>query len=70
VNPSFHSFGSDHVSFQRAGIPAVLLIELDDTDYPNYHRSTDVLNDQNVNGDQSIAILRGLAASVYELAQQ
>lgn len=40
---SDNSFGSDHVSFQRAGIPAILGIELDDTNYPHYHRVTDTV---------------------------
>jgi Zn-dependent M28 family amino/carboxypeptidase len=43
INLSDNSFGSDHVSFQRAGIPAILGIELDDTNYPHYHRVTDTV---------------------------
>jgi hypothetical protein len=38
---SYFSFGSDHVPFQDAGIPAILCIDLDWDEYPWYHRSTD-----------------------------
>eukprot|EP00002_Diphylleia_rotans_P013500 TRINITY_DN263_c0_g1_i1.p1 TRINITY_DN263_c0_g1~~TRINITY_DN263_c0_g1_i1.p1 ORF type:complete len:435 (+),score=83.20 TRINITY_DN263_c0_g1_i1:50-1354(+) len=41
VDLSYSSFGSDHVSFQRAGIPAILGIDLDWGSYPDYHRTTD-----------------------------
>jgi len=67
---SNNSFGSDHVPFQRAGIPAILLIEADDTNYPHYHRSTDVVNNQNVNVEQSRNIIRGAVASVWDLANE
>jgi len=60
------SFGSDHVPFQEAGIPAFLAIERDDTDYHSYHRTTDVA--ANCNADQSVAILRGLAATMCDAA--
>ena len=36
------SFGSDHVPFQQAGIPCYLAIEMDDTAYPGYHKTSDV----------------------------
>lgn len=67
VHSSPVSFGSDHVSFQRANIPAILLIEQDDTNYPNYHSSKDDLNEDNVNRDQAVDILRGLAGTVVDL---
>jgi len=41
---SYYSFGSDHVPFQDAGIPAILAIDLDWAEYPYYHRSTDTYN--------------------------
>ena len=44
TNPNYFSFGSDHVSFQNAGIPAYLLIEEDWEVYPDYHTSQDVFN--------------------------
>ena len=38
---SYFSFGSDHVPFQDAGIPAILAIDLDWASYAPYHRTTD-----------------------------
>jgi len=67
---SNNSFGSDHVPFQRAGIPAILLIEADDTVYPHYHRTTDVVSNQNVDVDQSRNIIKGAVASVWDLANE
>lgn len=66
---SSRSFGSDHVSFQDANVPAVLLIEQDDTQYPNYHRSTDTFTSSNVNMQQTMGILRGLATSMVDMCQ-
>lgn len=37
----YHSWGSDHVPFQQAGIPAFLAIDYDWDSYSDYHRSTD-----------------------------
>jgi len=42
-------FGSDHMSFLDLGLEGVLTINGDDEAYPNYHQSTDTI--QNVNGD-------------------
>ncbi|MEZ5443391.1 MAG: M28 family peptidase [Lysobacterales bacterium] len=39
---SLNAFGSDHVPFLNAGMPALLTIENDWDSYPDYHRSTDV----------------------------
>jgi len=36
IRKDYSSFGSDHVPFQRAGIPAFLAIEQDDTNYPYF----------------------------------
>eukprot|EP00004_Rigifila_ramosa_P017619 TRINITY_DN42_c0_g1_i6.p1 TRINITY_DN42_c0_g1~~TRINITY_DN42_c0_g1_i6.p1 ORF type:complete len:447 (+),score=128.36 TRINITY_DN42_c0_g1_i6:27-1343(+) len=66
ITKTYNSYGSDHVPFQQAGLPAFLSIELDDTDYPGYHRTTDQINYLSV--DQSIAILRGLAGTIWDLA--
>lgn len=38
---TWNSWGSDHVPFQQAGIPAYLLIESDWARYPEYHSSDD-----------------------------
>lgn len=42
-------YGSDHVSFLSHNIGTVLTINGDDENYPNYHRSTDTID--NVNGN-------------------
>jgi len=63
---STDSFGSDHVPFQKAGYPAFLAIEQDDTDYPAYHRTTDVVT--NANKGQSVDILKGIAGTLFDLA--
>ena len=62
---SHYSFGSDHVSFQNAGIPAVLVIERDDTDYAEYHKSTDTVDHLDIR--QALDILRGLATTLLDL---
>jgi hypothetical protein len=41
---SYFSFGSDHVPFQDAGIPAILAIDLDWGSYPYYHSTGDTYN--------------------------
>lgn len=56
----------DHVPFQQAGIPCFLAIELDDVDYPGYHRTTDTVSYMNY--DQALDILKGLAATMCALA--
>jgi len=40
----YNSFGSDHVPFQNAGIPAFLAIDWDYPFYADYHRTTDTYN--------------------------
>jgi len=39
---SFNPFGSDHVSYLRRGMPALLTIDNDYSSYPHYHRTTDL----------------------------
>ena len=63
---STNSFGSDHVSFQRAGIPAILAIEQDDTNYICYHRDCDAM--EYVNAGQACDIVRGQAGTLVDLA--
>ncbi|NDE13495.1 Zn-dependent exopeptidase M28 [bacterium] len=41
VTTSFNPFGSDHVSFLDAGIPAILAIDADWNHYAHYHKTTD-----------------------------
>jgi len=63
---SLSSFGSDHVSFQQAGIPAILLIEMDDTNTPYYHNTGDTWD--TLNGPQTAQVLRGAAGALCDLA--
>ncbi len=39
---TLNAWGSDHVPYLDAGVPALLTIEYDYGDYPDYHRTTDV----------------------------
>lgn len=64
------SFGSDHVSFQRAGIPAVLAIQMDDTDDPEYHRSTDIFSAKRIHLPQCMAIMKAIASTLIHLLLQ
>jgi len=41
---SNHPFGSDHMSFLDEQVPGVLVINGDDESYPNYHQSTDTID--------------------------
>jgi len=66
IRKSFNPFGSDHVPFLAAGIPAVLAIERDDTCYPDFHLSTDTF--ENGNTDQALAITRSIASTLVDLA--
>jgi len=66
VARSTNYFGSDHVPFIDNGIPCFLAIEQDDTSYPQYHRTGDTV--AYVSIEQSIGILRGMTATLYDLA--
>lgn len=46
---SNNPFGSDHMAFLERELPGVLIINADDSDYPDYHKSTDVI--ENVDMD-------------------
>lgn len=63
------SHGSDHVRFQKAGIPAILLIEKDDMDFPNQHLSTDVYDAQGVNITQALRIISGVGKTLMDLVE-
>lgn len=63
---SFFSFGSDHVSFQDAGIPAILAIDLDWDEYPYYHRVTDTAD--KIDPDFGVQIARAGVATIAHLA--
>jgi len=66
INRASFSFGSDHVPFQRAGVPAFLWIEQDDTNYVCYHRTCDEM--QYVSEAQAVAINAANAATLYDVA--
>jgi hypothetical protein len=63
---SLHPFGSDHVPFLQEGMPAVLTIQNDWAEYPDYHRSTDTIG--NVRLAMGQPILRMNAAALATLA--
>lgn len=67
VRTTTNSWGSDHVPFQKAGYAAILAIEMDDVDYPAYHRTNDVST--YANEAQALGILKGLAGTLYDMAQ-
>lgn len=56
IATSLFAFGSDHVPFLDAGLPALLTIENDWDSYPAYHQSDDVA--ANVDLDMGTQILR------------
>ncbi|MBN2384518.1 Zn-dependent exopeptidase M28 [bacterium] len=64
----YYSWGSDHVPFQQAGIPAFLAIEWDYEDYPYYHTSQD--NWEHIASTSVIAfeISQACAATLAEVA--
>lgn len=59
---SFHPWGSDHVPFLDAKIPCFLLIESEYDANPNYHKTTDLIDD--VNPRLVSAIVRTLATGL------
>jgi Zn-dependent M28 family amino/carboxypeptidase len=63
---SLNPFGSDHVPFLDADLPAFLVIESDWDKYPAYHKSTDV--PQNVSPDMAREALKLIAAWTFETA--
>jgi hypothetical protein len=66
VAQSTNSFGSDHVPFQRAGIPCFLFIQQDDTVYPCYHRTCDTIDQMNYNQAMDITLVA--AATLWDAA--
>lgn len=63
---SLNPFGSDHMPYIERGIPAMLVIENDWNQYPNYHKTTDTVDRlTQAMGEQ---ILRMQAGAVAELS--
>ncbi|MFK8013231.1 MAG: M28 family metallopeptidase [Marinicellaceae bacterium] len=66
VVTSTNPFGSDHVPYIFNGIPGILSIDLDWDIYPDYHRSSDL--PENVNLNQGEYILKTNLAALATLA--
>jgi hypothetical protein len=64
----YYSWGSDHVSFQDAGIPAFLAIDYDYEDYPYYHTANDTWPHIQVTAPLGIQIARAAAATLADEA--
>jgi len=65
---SSNPFGSDHMSFLERGMKAVLVINGDDEAYPNYHMSTDTID--NVNSEYAAKVTKMVMGAVMRLARQ
>jgi hypothetical protein len=62
-------FGSDHVPFHVAGIPAMLAIETDYSIYSGYHRLSDTMENASLHFDTiGRDIVRGMAGALVDLA--
>lgn len=62
---TYNPYGSDHMPFIDAGIPAILTIDNDWGDYPSYHRTSDTID--KVSRDMGAAILRMNAGALAVL---
>mmetsp|Transcript_106624 Transcript_106624/g.302006 ORF Transcript_106624/g.302006 Transcript_106624/m.302006 type:complete len:473 (-) Transcript_106624:335-1753(-) len=59
-------FGSDHMSFLMRGIQSALVINGDDDGYPNYHKSTDTI--ENVTPEYANKISKMVMGALVQLA--
>ena len=64
----YNSWGSDHVPFQQAGIPAFLAIDWNWNGYPHYHRSTDSWANVAATAPIGSEITQACAATLAEVA--
>jgi hypothetical protein len=64
----YYSWGSDHVPFQQAGIPAFLAIDYDYDAYPYYHQTTDTWSRIQGTATLGLQITRAAAATLADLA--
>jgi len=62
------SWGSDHVPFQQAGIPAFLAIDYDYDSYPGYHQTNDVWGQIAGTAQLGTQITTACAATLAEVA--
>lgn len=64
----YYSWGSDHVSFQQAGIPAFLAIDYDYERYPYYHTKNDTWGRIQNTAGLGLQITRAAAATLADVA--
>jgi hypothetical protein len=64
----YNSWGSDHVPFQQAGIPAFLAIDYDYEAYPGYHQTTDTWSQIVTKAQIGTQITIACAATMAEVA--
>jgi hypothetical protein len=64
----YYSWGSDHVPFQQAGIPAFLAIDYDYDAYPYYHQTNDTWSRIQGTATLGLQITRAAAATLADLA--
>jgi len=64
----YYSWGSDHVPFQQAGIPAFLAIDFDYASYPGYHRTTDTWSQVSTTAHIGTQITIACAGTLAEVA--
>ena len=64
----YNSWGSDHVPFQQAGIPAFLAIDYDYGSYPGYHQTDDNWNQIVSSASIGTQITKACAATMAEVA--
>lgn len=64
----YYSWGSDHVPFQQAGIPAFLAIDYDYESYPYYHQTGDTWLRIQQTAALGLQITRAAAATLADVA--
>jgi hypothetical protein len=64
----YYSWGSDHVPFQQAGIPAFLAIDWDWGSYPHYHQTSDTWANVASTAQIGFEISQACAATLAEVA--
>lgn len=62
IDTSYNYWGSDHVPFIENGFSAALLIENDFEEYPDYHRTSDTVD--NLNPEMAKVILSMIAGAL------
>lgn len=65
---TYHSWGSDHVPFQQAGIAAFLAIDMDWSEYPYYHSTNDTWGAIEATSGLGLQIARAAAGTLADVA--